>query len=118
MKRVQRKRTKGWKMPENAIYVGRPTMFGNPFNIVESKQGGNFWVEAPGTYLNNILNKWDVPFNTKNEAAQIACNCYKDMIEKDSEMLAEIQKLKGKNLACWCSLSAPCHVDILIELLT
>lgn len=23
--RIQRKRTKGWKMPEGAIYVGRPT---------------------------------------------------------------------------------------------
>ena len=23
-KRIQRRRTKGWKMPENAVYVGRP----------------------------------------------------------------------------------------------
>ena len=29
--RIQRKRTKGWKMPANAIYVGRPTRWGNPF---------------------------------------------------------------------------------------
>lgn len=31
--RIQRKRTKGWKMPEGAIYVGRGTLFGNPFTI-------------------------------------------------------------------------------------
>jgi len=31
MKRIQRKRTKGWKMPPNAVYVGRPTKWGNPF---------------------------------------------------------------------------------------
>lgn len=31
--RIQRKRTKGWKMPEGAIYVGRPTVWGNPFHI-------------------------------------------------------------------------------------
>ena len=28
--RVQRKRTKGWRMPPNTVYVGRPTMWGNP----------------------------------------------------------------------------------------
>lgn len=31
--RIQRKRTKGWKMPENTVYVGRPSKWGNPFTI-------------------------------------------------------------------------------------
>ena len=31
--RVQRKRSKGWRMPPNTVYVGRPTRFGNPFNF-------------------------------------------------------------------------------------
>ena len=32
-KRIQRKRTKGWRMPDRrrAVYVGRPTQWGNPF---------------------------------------------------------------------------------------
>ena len=30
-KRIQRQRTRGWRMPEGAIYVGRPTRWGNPF---------------------------------------------------------------------------------------
>jgi len=30
-KRIQRRRTKGWKMPENTVCVTRPGMFGNPF---------------------------------------------------------------------------------------
>jgi len=29
--RIQRKRAKGWKMPPNTVYVGRPTKWGNPF---------------------------------------------------------------------------------------
>lgn len=29
--RIQRKRTAGWRMPEDAVYVGRPTRWGNPF---------------------------------------------------------------------------------------
>jgi len=28
--RIQRKRTPGWRMPPNTVYVGRPGMFGNP----------------------------------------------------------------------------------------
>lgn len=32
--RIQRKRTKGWRMPQGAVYVGRPTKFGNPFPAI------------------------------------------------------------------------------------
>jgi len=35
MKRIQRKRTKRWKMPKNTIYVGRPSKWGNPFFVKE-----------------------------------------------------------------------------------
>lgn len=35
-KRIQRKRTKGWRMPEGAIYVGRPTKWGNPAKVGDS----------------------------------------------------------------------------------
>ena len=31
--RVQRKRTKGWKMPPNTVYVGRGSKWGNPFIV-------------------------------------------------------------------------------------
>lgn len=30
-RRIQRKRTRGWRMPEDAVYVGRPTRYGNPY---------------------------------------------------------------------------------------
>ena len=33
MKRIQRQRTKGYRLPEGAIYVGRPSPFGNPFPL-------------------------------------------------------------------------------------
>lgn len=29
--RVQRRRTAGWRMPAGAVYVGRPTRWGNPY---------------------------------------------------------------------------------------
>lgn len=30
-KRIQRKRTPGWRMPPNTVYVGRGSKWGNPF---------------------------------------------------------------------------------------
>lgn len=33
--RIQRKRTKGWRMPEGAVYVGRPSLWGNPWTLTE-----------------------------------------------------------------------------------
>ena len=30
-RRVQIKRTKGWSMPPNTVYVGRPSFWGNPY---------------------------------------------------------------------------------------
>ena len=29
--RIQRRRTKGWRMPEGAVYVGRGSKWGNPY---------------------------------------------------------------------------------------
>lgn len=34
-KRIQRRRTKGWRMPAGAVYVGRPTPWGNPYRPAE-----------------------------------------------------------------------------------
>lgn len=36
-KRIQRKRTKGWKMPENTVYVGRGSKWGNPYYVKKQK---------------------------------------------------------------------------------
>lgn len=38
--RIQRQRTKGWRMPPNTVYVGRPSIFGNPFSADAAEQAG------------------------------------------------------------------------------
>jgi hypothetical protein len=30
-RRIQRSRAKGWRMPQGAVYVGRPSKWGNPW---------------------------------------------------------------------------------------
>src|SRR5262245_4751706 len=32
-KRIQRRRTKGWRIPPNTVCIGRPGKWGNPFKV-------------------------------------------------------------------------------------
>lgn len=86
--RIQRKRTAGFRMPEDAVYVGRPTKWGNPYRAEECAGGDRDAVE-----------------------------CFRILVESEPETIADIQReLRGKQLACWCSLSKCCHADVLAEI--
>jgi hypothetical protein len=47
-KRIQRKRVKGWRMPEGAVYVGRGSKWGNPCKVENESQRSDAvaWFEA------------------------------------------------------------------------
>ena len=98
MKRIQRKRTKGWRMPSNTIYVGRPSRWGNPFTLK--------------------FRRHEIMTDQRQEREH-AIACYRDLLRGFSpEELGEyLAPLKGKDLACWCPLDELCHADILIEFL-
>lgn len=106
--RIQRKRTLGWKMPKNTVYVGRPTIWGNPVRI--EKDGQCFRVARDGDVL-----AWR---DTEQEAAEQAVNCYRDILDMMSDDARSdfLAGLRGKNLACWCKEKSPCHADVLLEL--
>lgn len=111
--RIQRKRTKGWRMPENAIYVGRPTVYGNPFRIIG---GGDNW-----TVIDDNGVEYD-DWPTKLSAAHHTVSLfYADLInwrrlDCQPGLRVAIEKLRGHDLACWCPINAPCHADVLLEL--
>lgn len=50
--RIQRKRTRGWRMPAGVVYVGRPTKWGNPHRpprpVRAAGQGPGVLVSARG----------------------------------------------------------------------
>jgi Domain of unknown function (DUF4326) len=96
--RIQRKRTKGWKMPEGAIYVGRPTKWGNRYRI--------------GMCDPNVRGRNFVMLGFDDLVRAYRCYAAR-AIEVDQHWLDE---LRGKNLACWCRLDQPCHADVLLEL--
>ena len=95
-KRIQRKRTKGWKMPPNTVYVGRPTVWGNPFIVGHGLTNETAVVE----FL-----KW-----LKGQTATGGGGLRRITI------LHSIPELRGKDLACWCPLDQPCHADVLLEI--
>jgi hypothetical protein len=116
--RIQRKRTKGWKMPKNAVDVTRSGKFGNPFRI-----GGFFMMGDPFrdygpfcmTYCEAAPEYADARFTqikTNAEAVEWY-RLYRKISPLPQDMIA---KLRGKNLACWCPLDQPCHADVLLEL--
>lgn len=53
-KRIQRQRTKGWRMPDGAVYVGRPGKWGNPFPV-----SGDYimWATVARGRYNNDVNR-------------------------------------------------------------
>ena len=85
-KRIQRKRTKGWKMPGGAIYVGRPTKWGNPFPVGQGY------------------------------SRQAAVAEFKKVTSGDEIRMLARQELRGHDLACWCRLDQPCHADVLLQI--
>jgi hypothetical protein len=88
--RIQLRRTKGWRKPEGAIVVARPTRWGNPFKVDVFGQD-----IAVRLYRQGVL---------------------RGQREQGIPTPAEIQQhLAGHDLACWCPLDRPCHADILLE---
>lgn len=95
VKRIQRKRTKGWRMPKGAIYVGRPTKWGNNYRIgTESHNEEELPLDAQGAV--DLFKHYQVP----------------EMIDDG----IDFSELRGHDLVCWCPLDQPCHADVLIEL--
>lgn len=101
--RIQRKRTKGYRLPPNAVYVGRPSKWGNPYRVASAIEHG---------------------FANEGNARRVCVEMFAET--PDGEMpyptRAEIKaELRGKDLACWCPLvdadgnPVPCHADVLLE---
>lgn len=91
---IKRQRTKGWRMPEGAVYVGRPSAYGNLYRL---------------------------PVYATREDRVQALKRYRDLMES---LNTSFSSLRGKDLVCWCVDWDPadgpapgvCHAEILLEL--
>jgi hypothetical protein len=103
--RLQRSRRKGYKTPPNAIYVGRPTKWGNPYRTESYDVLGE-----DGKPLAADL--WRI------EAAKLAVRDFREaLFEGRLRITVEDVRnaLRGKDLICWCPESQECHASVLIE---
>ena len=115
--RFQRSRAKGYKTPENTVYVGRPTKFGNPFRLTPDG-----FIQCYSTNR-TILDPWIMwsysgGFETK-DIVELYESWIKGNLKSKAPYLPAIPDysiLKGKNLSCFCQLNKPCHADVLLRL--
>lgn len=103
-KRVQRRRTAGSKLPEGAVYVGRPTKWGNPFSAKQAAEAGYGDGHKMAVYA---FREW-LRGNPDFVAGE--------NLRRRQAILNDIRELRGADLACFCPLDRECHADVLLEL--
>jgi hypothetical protein len=121
-RRIQRWRTKGWRMPEGAIYVGRPSLWGNPWTLGDAAIYDVPPDERPAWVLTKYrqeLGHFGLVSDYAYLVSEARWNATHDAIDAaGATNLAEYvpHVLRGRDLVCWCPLDQPCHADVLLEL--
>lgn len=106
-RRIQLSRKKGWLMPPNTVNVARPSKFGNPFKLA-------YYRDRVG-YSDAFARQTAVDFFRACTFGDDTAN--DDVYQARCDWIREhVHELRGKNLACWCPLDAPCHADVLLEM--
>ncbi|WP_307138316.1 DUF4326 domain-containing protein [Pseudoroseomonas cervicalis] len=102
--RIQLRRLKGWRMPENTVRVCRPGIFGNPWRHTDAAVA----VRMYRVWLTGGMRSLDMFDCTRAVSGNLS--------DARRNVLAGLPTLRGKNLACWCRPGTPCHADVLLEM--
>ena len=97
--RIQRRRSRGWRAPEGAVYVGRGSVWGNPWRVDPRRAGSS-------------------PLVVRDRAEATARYCEWLTFTAEGRALAALarERLRGRTLMCWCTEGNPCHGDFLADL--
>ncbi|NOV15911.1 DUF4326 domain-containing protein [Ensifer adhaerens] len=108
--RLQLSRRKGFDLQAHsmatnslpAVHVGRPGPWGNPF-VVGRHGDAAYCVDLYRALVAGLL--------------RVGADPDIEALERSRKFVGEnLDELQGKNLACWCKPGAPCHADVLINL--
>lgn len=81
-------------MPAGAVYVGRPTKWGNIARVGDDTTINGRPATVTPAMAVDIFRFW-----------------------LDGETIADARaELRGRDLVCWCPLDQPCHADVLLEI--
>lgn len=100
--RIQLRRVKDWRLPENTVVVARSSRWGNPWRVGTPREP---FPPLTAQQAVQLYERWLTSTDSQppsGVARALICN--------------ELHRLTGKNLACWCPLSSPCHADVLLRL--
>jgi hypothetical protein len=114
-RRIQRSRAKGWRMPEGAVYVGRPSKWGNPFTktAIINWHLGDYMGDRNAIWreeAREVFRCWATGSHPPGYFYNPSPDLHVDPCALD------FSPLRGKTLACWCPLHQPCHADVLLEI--
>jgi hypothetical protein len=115
--RIQRKRAKGWRMPEGAVYVGRGSKWGNP--ILLSDVAAQFPSRDTAQVAAIVVQDFAVLAYrvVLRRPNWLSADGTRGPIEFTYPSVEEVRsELAGKDLMCWCPESSPCHADVLLEI--
>lgn len=101
-------------MPEGAVYVGRPTKWGNPFD----------WTKYPAMVTPSTVDGDLEPIRVADsERRRWAVVDFESAVRFENGTLPdypsqdEIRRdLAGKDLVCWCPANQPCHASVLLQI--
>ena len=93
------KRARGFKPNANQRYIGRGSLFGNPFTPLP-------------------LGRTKAQFQVKTEDESMVCfeSWFRERMANDMSLRQKLLELDGHELVCYCK-PATCHGDILIKLI-
>lgn len=132
--RIQLQRTRGWRKPDGAVVVSRPSRWGNPFRVGDLIRDPGYWntpacpydgVMPPGEYNAHTLSGEPYVFRVRpvrDRADAVAL--FEAFVEfhNDNWPVERIRaEIGGRDLACWCALPGTgepdhCHARILLDL--
>ncbi|MEM8822070.1 MAG: DUF4326 domain-containing protein [Pseudomonadota bacterium] len=146
-RRIQLRRTKGWRKPEGARVVTRATIFGNPWALargapLRTPRYPERGPEGLASMFNpsgmRVLATLPCPHAESAEAVVALFDTWLSgvglgglpnnltdigrvkwrtgMLARRKIILDRLPELRGRDLACFCALDAPCHADVLLRL--
>jgi hypothetical protein len=128
--RIQLRRTKGWRKPEGAIVVSRPSKWGNPWRIVVEppdrwdhvERWYRVWHAGTGLGIGAFV---DLVTARKTATSQFRLDLEYGRLPYSIE---DVQReLAGHDLCCWCPpsplnpngstnwLGLRCHAEVLLD---
>lgn len=114
--RIQRRRTAGWRKPDNAVIVSRPSRYGNPFTVQDAIEAD--WSDPRRFVVVNFA-EW-LRVGTAGGWYEQTYRLGRQTLDR-RVILEGLPNLRGKDLACTCPLPEPgqpdiCHAAILLAL--